>query len=205
MRVRTALGYEVELTEPVEVGEIIEVPTPEPEETSTAGPAAIKFLAHMYGLQKEWSKVAQKRYKVEHGLEHFPPYILDLPKEDLETFLVRFISAGGSLIKHYSGTNTKHIGEVRLKCIHRSLAVELQYILQRLGIRTRIVWHGQLNRWLVQTSGHAAYILMRPYIKRTQNPRLLKKMHELDTLVPFQFRSEQLPIIQDKVKEIIHV
>ena len=199
--VTTSLGYKFETDQPdLEVGQQIEVPIPEVEETTLASDRVLSFFAQMYGLQKEWSKPSLGRFKAPDGLKHFPEQILTLREDRLKIFLVRMYSAGASMINHKSSTSRDQ-AEVRFGCVHESLARELQYLWWRRGVKTRVVWHGQMKRWLVQTSGAGAYVQMREYIKSTRNPRLTRKLKELDMLVPIKFKLDEYPM-KDRIVEI---
>lgn len=207
IRVETAVGYvfEVESTD-VEVGEQIEVPIPtveNPTEDSEVNDKVLNFMAQMYGLQKEWTQSSMGRYNAPDGLKHFPDYVLNMSDERLHRFLVRYTSAGAALVKHYSQKGQDQ-AEVRFRCIHRTQAEELQYLWWRAGVKTRIVWHKKMEKWLVQTSGAGAYVRIREFIRLTFNPRITKKMKGLDALVPIKFKLDEFPI-KDRVVSLTEV
>lgn len=203
MQVITSAGYRFETDDTsIEVGQKVEIPIPKIETPTTSSDKVIRFLAQMYGLQKEWHPITLERYGAPDGLEHFPEFILTLREDRLRPFLVRMYSAGATLVRHYS-SSSYDTPEVRFRCVNESLARELQYLWLRMGIKTRVVYHTQIKKWLVQTSGNASYVQMRDFIKSTKNPRLIKKMRELDSLVPFKFRMDQDFTIVDKVVEVI--
>ena len=202
MIVTTAVGYTFETEdESIEVGSQVNVPIPQHSESTSTSDKVINFLAHMYGLQKEWTAESMGKFSAPDGLEHFPDYIMKLHEDNLKLFLIKMYGAGATLINHKSGTNSNDMPEVRFRCVHKSLAQEIQYLWLRLGIKTRVYYHTQLKKWIVQTAGNAAYVAMRPYLIAARNPKISKKMKELDRLVPFKFRVDDYPV-KDRVVEV---
>lgn len=202
MIITTAVGYTFETEDDsIEVGTQTNVPIPQISEPTYASDKVIKFLAQMYGLQKEWNASSMGKFSVPDGLKHFPDYVLTLHEDGLKDFLIKMYAAGASLVNHKSGSGRASMPEVRFRCEHESLARELQFLWLRVGIKTRIYFHTQLKKWVVQSAGNAAYVEMRPYLIATRNPKILKKMKDLDRLVPFKFRVDDYPV-KDRVVEI---
>lgn len=204
IRVRTSMGYEFDLPEVVELGAKVTVPQLQCSEPAAVNKNALAFLGQMYGVQKEWHTATVQKYGATEGLKHFPDYIFTLSDDDLRAFLIKMYRVGATMVRHYSST-AADIAEIRFRCVHKSLALELQDLLLRFGIRTRVVWHTQLKKWLVNTSGYSAYVRLRPIIKETKNPKLIKRMKELDTLIPFEYKMDPEEVIIDKVVEVVNV
>lgn len=202
MRVVTKMGYSLDLEESVDVGEFIRVPPPTPETYSEVDDNVVRFLARRYGMQKEWSRYLMEKYDAP-GLERLPQYLLDMPDKQLHMFLVHLISSGAALVKHQSGTGAPSQPEMRIKFIHEGMAKDVQYLFLRVGVKAKVIWHGQLGRWLVQTSGMGGYVEIRKYVMESKNPKLMKKMRELDFLVPFRFKFSDDTSVRDKVVEVV--
>lgn len=201
MRVRTSCGYEFNVDDEVELSQVVEVPEPKVEDPIAMPIHQIKFLGQMFGMQKHWHEPTAYKYGAKWGLKHLPVDVFRLKNEDLREFFVQLYNAGGLLYVHYSGTSHSH-PEVRFACIHQSLAKELQHLLLRLNIRTRLYLHPQTKKWHVQTSGMTSYLKIRPIIKDTKNPKHLKRMPKLDATVSMDVMVEHGPVT-DKVVEIL--
>lgn len=202
MLVKTALGFSFESDDPsIQVGKRVEIPTPVVEEYSNPPDRAINFMAQMYGAQKEWTQKGLGKYTAPEGLQHFPSYILNLPPDRLKIFLTKFCAVNATIYMHYSKTSEGYTPEVWMKTEHESLARELQYLWQRLGVRTRVTYRRRMGKWLVLNSGAYAYIQIRELILNSRNPNLASRLKKADVHVPLQFRMIEQKFT-DRVVEI---
>lgn len=199
--IKTRLGYEFQSDDPtIEVGDKVEVPIPVVEDTVTIPDRVLRYQSQMYGQQKDWNQDTMKEFAAPEGIRSFPEYILKLEEKQLRQFLTRMYGVSATGVRHYS-SSTSDIPEIRFRVKHETLARQLQYLWWRLGIRTKPYKNPQIG-WLLESAGNAAYVKMRPLMHASKSPKLMKKMRELDRLVPFKFRIEEQPI-EDKVVEIV--
>ena len=211
MLVKTALGFSFKSDDPsIQVGKRVEIPAPVVEEYSSPPDRAINFMAQMYGAQKEWTQKGLGKYTAPEGLQHFPSYILNLPPDRLKIFLTKFCAVNATIYMHYSKTSGGYTPEVWMKTKHESLARELQYLWQRLGVRTRVTYRRRQGKWLVLNSGAYAYIQIRELIINSRNPNLTSRLKKADVHVPLQFRMiEQkftdrvVEISEDEVEDLV--
>lgn len=201
-RVETFSGYKFESDIEVSVGDIVDIPIPEDNGVKTPT-HPLRFFGQMFGLQKDWNNNSLHKYKAPDGLKHIPEIIKNADNAGLKMFLTQMYSAGGSLVKHTSSAGISS-AEVRIKCIHKTMADELQQLWLRFEVKTRVRWSKQLDKWLVTTCGSGGYVNIRPFLVDSSNPRLLKRLKELDSYISFKFKVRD-NVVRDRVVQVEHV
>lgn len=203
MLVKTRAGYVFETDDPtVKVGKMVQIPIPKVEKTTTMPKQVLNFVAQVYATQKNWGSKALGKYSIPQDGATLPPYFKTLDEDLLWYFLGRVYNIGAKLIVHRAGGDSTDMPEVHLHCTHKTLAEDFQHIWHRLGVKTRILWNSQRRRWVVRTSGFAAYVEVRSLLKQTKNSKIGSRMVELDQLVPFKYRVADNPM-KDRVMEIL--
>lgn len=171
---------------------IIPDPVVENEDNSLSD-TGLKFLAQYYGYQRMSKNVSSTRYGAHPDMVRLPDSVMNLPLDRLRTFIVRMYAAQtGRCYKHYSGAGRhKDHPEIWFRCRHREFAVQFQWLLLRLRLKSRITYHKKMQMWVVTTSGIRTFIRIRPIIKEGRNPVNTKKIRELEALIPSSWKPEK--------------
>lgn len=204
MWAKTKRGYIVEVDPEVRVGDIVTVHPWEPGElTSDIPDERIRFIGQAYGQKKRVASILRQRYEISEDFTSLPEYIFNLPDEKLYSFLVHLYAAGGALFRHDpSNPKAPRSVEVRITTKHESLAREIQYLLARFGIRTRVWFAKAFQVWQVNSSGFDAYVKIRDIILATKNPKLKTRVTALDKFVPFTYARDIEKSFKDGIAEL---
>lgn len=186
MKITTEVGYEFEMRDDpsLEEGEWLMIPDPKVEEDNSLSDVGLNFLAQYYGYQKRANNVSSSRHGAHPDMKVFPDSVLNLPLDRLGEFVTKMASAGCYIFHHRSGAgDNRDQPEVWFRFRHPEAARQMQWMLLRLRVKTRIYYHNQIQLWLVKTSGIRSYVRMIPFLKATKNPKVVNKVKDFQWMV----------------------
>lgn len=179
MYITTSLGYHFETDQEIRAGSMVTVPLPTDIETVSMEEAHVRFWATMYARGLEWDNSILGPYNIGAEQDNLPDQILRLERDKLIIFINAIFDAGGKPILHKSGSGRTDIPEIWFNSKHKGVVDGVQYILLRLGVRSKVRFTKHRRLWSVKVAGHGAFLRLMEFLTDITEPLLKARINRV--------------------------
>lgn len=179
MYVTTNLGYKFHTDEVLRVGTVANIPKPVIENEVDLDEAHVRFWATMYSRALSWDNSILGPYDIGAQEDCLPDEILNLTEDKLRVFINAVYDAAGKPILHKSGTGKTDIPEMWLVSKHLGVCEGYQYLLLRLGIKSKVRKLSDRKVWSTKVTGHGSFLLLMNTLTDLTHPTLLTRINRV--------------------------